>query len=150
MNTPAPREPDDPSGSVYRACVREIEDLHQFFEDWLSATLPNTDEAFRRLDRALAPEFQLIHPSGEWRRRDDILTGLRQAHGDRPGLTIEIKDVRLREAREELVAATYEEWQCGEEHEDGRLSTVLFRESLEAPAGLRWLHVHETWLSESE
>lgn len=76
--------------------------------------------------------------------------GTRQAHGSQPGLTIEIKDVQLREAGEELVAGTYEEWQSGEEKEDGRLSTVLFRKTPEAPNGLRWLHVHETWLSASE
>jgi len=150
MSNPDMEESEAASNSVYKRSVREIEDLHQFFEDWLSGELPNTGEAFRRLDRALVPEFRLVHPSGEWRRREDILTGLRQAHGSRPGLTIEIRDVRLREAGEDLVAATYDEWQRSKEEEDGRRSTVVFRRTPEASTGLRWLHVHETWLSESE
>jgi Uncharacterized protein conserved in bacteria len=152
MNNSETEEPDYPSGSVYERCVREIESLHQFFEGWLSGGLLNTDEAFRRLDQALAPEFQLIHPSGEWRSRDDILTGLRQAYSCQPGLTIEIEDVRLRQEREELVVATYEEWQLSERKEGGRLSTVVFARRSEGPEGnpngLRWLHVHETWLQE--
>lgn len=143
-------EPEAASNSVYGRCIREIRGLHQFFEDWLSGEFPNTDEAFRRLDRALTPEFRLIHPSGKWRNRNDILRGLRQAHGSQPGLKVKIKDVQLREAGEELVAATYEEWQSGEEEEDGRLSTVVFRIVPEAPSGLRWLHVHETWLKKAE
>ncbi len=59
--------------------------------------------------------------------------------------------MRLREAGEELVAATYEEWQSGEEKKDDRISTVVFcRVPEAAPNGLRWLHVHETWVSEYE
>lgn len=150
MNDSTTEDPDTTPNSVYERCLREIEDLHEFFEDWLSGELPNTDEAFLRLDRALGTDFWLIHPSGEWRSRDDILTGLRQAHGSRPGLIIEFEDVQLREAGEELIAATYEEWQRSKEQKDGRLSTVVFRRALKAPHGLRWLHVHETWLSESE
>jgi hypothetical protein len=44
---------------------------------------------------------------------------------------------------------TYEEWQTdrhGDGVETGRLSTVLFREAPDAPGGVAWLHVHETWL----
>jgi hypothetical protein len=138
------------SGNLSRgaldACRREIEALHQFFEGWLSGERSNTDASFRRLDRALAPDFQLIHPSGDGRSRDDILTGLRAAHGSQPGLTIEIRNVQLRGTGERLLAATYEEWQRSADTEDGRLSTVVFARRSEAPNGLRWRHVHETWL----
>ena len=134
-----------PEGPLDR-CAREIRALHRFFEGWLSGRLSDTGEAFRRLDRALAADFSLIHPSGEERSRTDIVAGLRRAHGQRPGLTIEIRDVRLRAAGDELLAATYEEWQFDEETNDGRLSTVLFARDEEGPNGLRWVHVHETWL----
>lgn len=138
----------EPPNEALEMCVRETEDLHQFFEGWLSGRLSNTDGAFRRVGRALAPEFCLIHPSGAWRSRESILTGLRQGHGSRPDLSIEIRDVRLREEGEELLMATYEEWQWGRETEDGRLSTVLFGKETGGPSGLRWRHVHETWLQE--
>lgn len=136
--------------SVHRTCRREIEALHQFFEDWLSGECPNTDATLERLRRALAPEFRLIHPSGRWTTRADILAGLRDRHGRQPGLTIDIRDVRLRQATDEIAVATYEEWQESKASTDGRLSTVTFRREADAPNGLRWLHVHETWLESPE
>lgn len=56
-----------------KMCTCEIKTLRQFFQDWLSGELPNTDVSFRRARRALAPGFSLIHLSGEWRSREDIL-----------------------------------------------------------------------------
>ncbi len=140
------REPNDASGRALDACRREIRALHQFFEGWLRGTRPDTDASFRRLHRALAPAFRLISPAGDWRRRGDVLRGLRSAHGSRPGLTIDIRNVRVRRNGQQVVAATYEEWQRSESTEDGRLSTVVFARRPEAPTGLRWCHVHETWL----
>lgn len=138
--------PGNASAPTLEACRQEIEGLHQFFEDWLGGTLPNTGRAFRRVRRALAPAFRLIHPSGEWRSREEILTGLRKGHASEPGLTIEITDVCPRGTGTEILAATYKEWQRIGGDEDGRLSTVVFARRPEGPSGLRWLHVHETWL----
>jgi hypothetical protein len=135
---------------ICQTCRREIEALHQFFEDWLRGECPNTDAAFERLRCALASDFRLIHPSGRWTTREDILTGLCDGHGRQPSLTIDIRDVRLRQATDELAVATYEEWQETGASTDGRLSTVAFRREVDAPNGLRWLHVHETWLEASE
>jgi len=143
--------PNARSGSaepIEEACAREIRALHQFFEEWLGGARPETDAAFRRVEAALGEGFQLIHPSGERRSRRDVLAGLRRAHGSTPGLTIEIRDVRGRRPGDALLVATYEEWQRTDEAEDGRLSTVVFARSDEAPNGLRWLHVHETWIKE--
>lgn len=139
-------EPSDAPGRALDACRREVQALHQFFEAWLSGERPNTDASFRRLDRALAPAFRLIHPSGDRRSRDDILTGLRGAHGSRSALTIDIRNVQLRGNGARLLVATYEEWQQSADTEDGRLSTVVFARHPEGPNGLRWRHVHETWL----
>lgn len=90
------------SGEALVACRREIEALHRFFEGWLSGRRPDTDAPFRRLDRALAPAFRLIDPSGDERSREDILTGLRRAHGSQSGLVIEIRIVQIREADVDL------------------------------------------------
>jgi hypothetical protein len=92
----------------------------------------------------------LIHPSGEWRDREEILNGLRQGHESHLGLEIEIRDVRLWASSGDLVLATYEEWQQSERGLDGRLSTVAFHPGEQAPNGLRWAHVHETWIEGPE
>lgn len=146
MNDSDASPSSEASGEAFDDCRREIESLHQFFEGWLSGSLPETDAAFRRLHRALAPAFRLLHPSGKERSRNDILTGLRGAHGSQPGLTIDIRNVQLCGTGEQLLAATYEEWQRSADTEDGRLSTVVFARHPEGPNWLRWRHVHETWL----
>jgi hypothetical protein len=144
--------PDTPNAptAFSRACRDEIEALHAFFEAWLRGTCPATDKAFDRARRALAPTFRLIHPSGDWRTRDDILTGLRGAYGQRPGLTIDVRDVRVQDTGDQLGVATYEEWQHDRSSTDGRLSTVVFRREADAPNGLRWVHVQETGLEAPE
>lgn len=131
--------------SIRKRCLREIRELHQFFEGWLSGTLPE-EGAFERLEQALAPGFRLIHPSGEWRARKEIISGLRKQHGSQPELTIEIRNAKLLRGGENRVLAAYEEWQRGQNSTDGRLSTVVFHRAEDnLPNGLRWEHVHETW-----
>ena len=48
---------------------------------------------------------------------------------------------------EDLVLATYEEWQEIDSQESSRVSTVLFHKAPNTPNGLRWLHVHGTWMN---
>lgn len=132
--------------SIDVRCQQEIEALHRFFEDWLGGTCPNTDAAFDRVRQALAPSFHLIHPEGRMMSRENILSGLRKNHGGHPDLTIQIRNVQLLQTGDDLLVATYEEWQENDATTDGRLSTVAFCCDAESPNGLRWQHVHETWL----
>jgi hypothetical protein len=135
---------------LWDRCRREIEELHEFFEGWLSGRLPKTEEAFERVEKVLASDSRLIHPSGEFRTREEILSGLRQAHGSQPSLTIEIREPMLLRSAEETALAIYEEWQTSEDGTDGRISTVQFGRDENLPNGLQWQHVHETWLQEPE
>jgi len=123
---------------------RDIEDLHIFFEDWLGGNLAQTGANFERLERALAPSFAIINPEGTESPRDPLITGLYNGHGSRSGLRIKIKNPRLRVETDKIVVATYEEWQEYAGTATTRLSTVVFEKVGE---GLRWLHVHETWLN---
>jgi len=126
----------------------EIEQLHQFFQDWFRGELDKTDEAFARFENALSPGFIIISPDGAAHDRESILDAVRSGHGSDPSAEIWIRNVRLRATGRDHVLATYEEWQRLRGDERGRLSTVLFDRDDEAANGLRWRHVHETWLSE--
>ncbi|MCG8456718.1 MAG: DUF4440 domain-containing protein [Holophagales bacterium] len=139
--------------------VKEIEELHRFFEGWFLGILPDTDEAFARFADALDGDFMIVSPSGRATERAALLEALRGAHGawgsgdgaseaGAGGGRIWIENVRIRHLAGDLVVATYEEWQQkgGEARARGRLSTVVFRREGNAPGGLAWLHVHETWL----
>jgi len=131
------------------ACEREIEALHRFFVDWFRGALPDTDEAWSRFADAVAPGFTLVAPSGEAFDRDALLEGLRGRHGaEGPAsdFAIWIRNFRDRHVTAGLATVTYEEWQRRAGEERGRLSTAVFLADAQAPNGVRWVHVHETWL----
>ena len=132
-------------------CAEEVEALHRFFEGWFVGTLERSDEVFRELPAALGEGFTIIGPTGRLVEREKLLTELRRAHGAwQPlGGRIWIENFELRQSVENLYVVTYEEWQQQGGSETSRLSTALLARSYAAPRGLRWLHVHETWLPDA-
>jgi len=125
-----------------------VEDLHEFFVEWYVGTAPPA--AFDRVEDALAPTFEMVTPDGTCHDRAAVLRMVRESfERDDPGaFDIEIRNVTV--VREMGIHATvrYEEWQTRDGTETGRISTVLFREDGDAPCGLSWLDLHETWLEE--
>lgn len=128
-------------------CEREIRSLHSFFVDWYTGS----DEAdFDRFEEALAPSFEMVTPDGDMLARGGVLAHARGRHGeDEVGdFGIEIRNVRLLDSHEDRALVRYEEWQDTNRGENGRVSTALFRPSDEAPEGVEWMYLHETWLEE--
>ncbi len=125
--------------------IREVVDLHQFFEDWFTGRLPQTEEAFQRFPLVTAPEFALIGPDGAARTRAQVLEWVWSIHGARPTTRMWIEDVRVAVVRPSLYLVTYDEWQADADSRSVRVSSALFEDSAGAPNGLNWLHVHETW-----
>jgi hypothetical protein len=128
----------------------EIEELHAFFEDWIGGAIDASEERFGRLEEALAETFTFVTTSGEVLGREAIVSAVREAHGTRLGLRITIREPSLVQADEDHLVAVYQEWQEVEGERTGRVSTVVFRRSEEAPNGLAWIHVHETWIRGNE
>ncbi len=129
------------------AAVQEVERLHAFFVGWLGGTIERKSAAFAACAGALAAGFVHIDPDGAVADREALLERLEEAHG-RLGedFRISIRNPRARALDNDLCLVVYEEWQARPEGEKGRVSTALMRRDTEAPAGLAWLHVHETWL----
>jgi hypothetical protein len=128
-------------------CEKEIVDLHQFFQDWFTGTLPATEENFERVVGVLNDDFVLIGPDGKLTELRPLLEWLRHGHGARPVMRLWVKNVHLRWQQGEIGLATYEEWQETDRGPTARLSTALFQEKPGTPNGLVWRHVHETWLT---
>jgi hypothetical protein len=126
---------------------REVIELHDFFVNWLHGKLPNTPQAFHRVEHVLSPDFLLISPDGKITNNKSLLTSIRAAHGARPSLNMWIESVQLQQQIDNLLIVTYEEWQRENDNTTARISTAVFRVESNAPQGLRWLHVHETWLA---
>jgi hypothetical protein len=124
----------------------EIVELHDFFQGWLSGSLPASETVFARFADTMDANFAIITPGGELVERAVLLRSLRSAHASRPGLRIWIERPHVRMNAGPLTLATYEEWQAMHGETTARISSVLFAEQHAAPNGLRWLHVHESWM----
>lgn len=128
----------------------EIARLHRFFIDWFNGIVPKTEADFKSFTSATSADFQLIPPSGELIPINALAQSLYEMHNKRPRLDIQVKNMQIQHKLGDYYLATYEEWQLekGDEAWRGRVSTALLSRDPDTPAGLKWHHVHETWLPE--
>jgi len=128
----------------------EIRELHQFFQDWFSGAIAQTEANFARVTAALNENFTLIGPEGTLAEYTTVIGWLRGGYGSRPNFRLWTDKIVVRHQQNDLALATYEEWQTIDGQANVRLSTTLLRASPSAPAGVEWLHVHETWLEQEK
>ena len=122
--------------------VREIDELHRFFEAWFLGEESSLDRA----DSAFAPGFTHIGPDGEYRNRTQVMSMLRDGRGHSQGIGITTSEHRLVLETAEGIVATYVETHDLSEARNRRLTTVVFVPEPAAPNGLHWLHAQETWI----
>ncbi|HKL17339.1 MAG TPA: hypothetical protein VJ905_00150 [Halalkalibaculum sp.] len=134
-------------------CEREIIELHQFFEAWFNAKLSDNDESFSRMSEVLSPEFIMITPAGRKIERSSLLSNLRSMNGlylkeDKPS-AIWIRNITIEWSTDTYCLANYEEWQGSNDRAKGkgRISSALFEKNDAAPNRVRWIHLHETWIT---
>jgi hypothetical protein len=127
----------------------EITELHDFFAAWFNGHIANNDETFARFDDVMYESFTMITPHARAvRSREDIINGVRQGYGTRPEVRIWVEEVRLLHRTAHMLVVSYVEKQQTPDRETARRSTVVFAPAPELPNGLRWLHVHETWVED--
>ncbi|MEM7332724.1 MAG: hypothetical protein AAF490_11580 [Chloroflexota bacterium] len=126
---------------------QEVVDLHQFFQEWFRADLPQTKTAFSRFAQVMHPTFHIVPPSGSLIPREKIVTGLYEGHGQSPHIKIWIEDAQLQYEGEQFLIVTYHEKQENNGEVTDRLSTAVFQPNPDLPNQLSWLHVHETWVT---
>lgn len=122
---------------------REIIELHEFFEGYFLGAIRADDVG--RLEAALAPDFTIVGPGGGESSRAQTVAALRDGHAHTSQLAITITDARLLAELPDAVVARYVEHHEGAGAGSDRLSTVVFSRAPDAPNGLRWRTVHETW-----
>lgn len=123
--------------------IREVHELHAFFVRWLGQGAGDP----ARIGQALDAGFRMVTPDGCVLERDAVIAGLASAAGRRGrdfGIVIEDASAMALGARHVLVA--YVERQHGAGPTTARHSSALFRRSPDAPCGVAWLHLHETWI----
>lgn len=129
-------------------CEDEVFALHRFFQDWYLGTVEDPNgEAFSRVSEVLAEEFHLVTPEGKMLGRSEILAALRGAYGSKSAdFRIRTERCHFRVGGRGIGVVTYEEWHDEGGNSKGRLATAIFQDRADAPHGVRWVHVHETWL----
>lgn len=137
------------SGRSDVPCVAEVRRLHEVIAGWTTGALPNSDEEFAAFSSTLAPGFMIINPEGAAEDREAVVSRFRGLHGTRAArdFRIEIHEPAIRLETADLTLVTYHEhWFEGAEERSVILATALLQPELQAPGGLVWRHLHETWL----
>lgn len=131
--------------------VTEVRDLHEFFQSWFRGEADC--EAFDHPTESLAGDFRMVSPDGTESARETVLDGIESARNSEtesdPPFVIEIRNPTVRHETDGHCQVRYEEWQRRGENWNARLSTALFRRDDDAPNGVVWVDLHETWLDES-
>ncbi len=125
--------------------LKEVTELHDFFEGYFLGTLPADDLV--RLEAALADDFTILSPDGSVSTRDATIHAIRQGHDHTKSLKITITEPSLLIASDEVVVARYVENHELTNGSNHRWSIVAFRKDPDGPNGLRWVTVHETWVA---
>lgn len=128
--------------------AKEIQDLHHFFENYLSGKI--APETIDRFQSSMDSSFTIITSDGSVMNRDNIADYVRNAHNQRLNFRIWTENVVLRQHSGDVMLVSYEEWQTIDDTTTSRTSTVAFKEDATLPNGLIWLYVHESGLKTVE
>ena len=127
---------------------QEIIRLHNFFVDWMTGILPQTDENFALFADSISKDFYIVNSSGQLRDRETLVAKVYSTYNQRPKLRIWIENMQIHHTLGDVIVATYEEWQ--EDKSDNKttslISTVVFILDESKHNGLVWQCVHETSL----
>lgn len=134
-------------GDIGAAAAREIVARHEFFVDWFAGRL--SDSSFAASLAAFEPDFHRIGPDGALQDHEGLASMLAAARGRLTDqFAITITDVAvLRETGEDALM-TYVERQEHGGRTTFRRAGALFSRNADAPLGVAWRFVQETWIKD--
>lgn len=121
---------------------REVDELHEFFQALFHGQIDSLDRA----DAGFGPDFTFVGPDGSLADRGQILQMLESGRGHSSQLRISVEAHRTIVETDALIVGEYIEVHEVSDGGNRRRSTVVFDVDPEGPNGVRWRHVHETWL----
>lgn len=127
------------------AAAKEVAALHAEFVELFTGR----SRDFSRCEAVLAEDFRMVTPQGVCLERETVLAGLRTARA-RPDFRIEILEIQPVWEQGEWVLLQYVEQQYRDGLTTRRRSTALFEAFAEAPCGVVWRYLHETWMQDAE
>ncbi|MDP9530558.1 hypothetical protein [Pseudomonas protegens] len=125
---------------------KEVIDFHSALEQWLGAVNSVPEKALlERLKESFTEQCRLFSPNGEIHSAAALRARIESSYGSSPDISIRISDFSVIHQNAPLTLVSYTEWRTEKGHENARLASVVFIDALESAAGVRWLHIHETW-----
>jgi len=122
---------------------REVDELHEFFQALFLGQIDSMDRA----DAAFGSDFTFVGPDGLLADRGQILEMLESGRGHSSELAIGVEGHRTIVEAGALIVGEYIEVHEVADGGNRRRTTVVFDVDPDGPNGVRWRHVHETWLS---
>lgn len=130
---------------IAHAARTEVIERHAFFVDWFTG---RADEAAMDASARVFPaEMRMIGPDGSISEGVAVAAMIRGARGGRPAdFAIRVEVHEARALAPDLALVLYDEHQSVGGTASARRSSALFRAAPDAPNGVAWLLVHETWI----
>lgn len=131
--------------------LKEVTELHKFFEDWYNAILPKSQEAYSRFSSVMNPTARYISPTGSISIGSELISGIWQDYGkyenDTFAITIDdYKHLFLATTNQDISLVNYVEIQkIGGKVDNSRIHTSAFRYKQSTPNGVWWEHIHQTY-----
>lgn len=140
-------------------CEDEIRALHTIFVTWFRGKAP-IETLKNDLLQRMSSQFSHVAPNGHMVIGRDVLirylTEKYSCYKDRT-FSIDVYNVQLLWSSPTHCLAGYEEWQSWDDEDEengvqqfGRLSTCLLERVSDGSGGLKFIHVHETWMEAEE
>jgi len=124
----------------------EVINRHRFFVEWFTGRAPEAEMDVSA--RAFAPDMRMIEPDGSMIDAVQVKAMLRGARGKRAAdfeITVELIGARL--IGDDAVLVIYDEHQVIDGQKSVRRSSALFSADAEAPEGVVWRQLQETWIA---
>ncbi|MCZ4291802.1 hypothetical protein [Hoeflea alexandrii] len=124
----------------------EVVNRHHFFVEWFTGRASEAELAASL--RAFAPDMVMIEPDANTIGRDKVVAMVTGARGKRPAdFEIRVELISARLIGSDIVAVVYDEHQVIDGEKSARRSSAVFSADPEAPEGVIWRHLQETWIT---
>jgi hypothetical protein len=124
----------------------EVRRRHDFFVAWFTGRAEAEDMALSM--RSFAPDMQRIGPDGGFQTAAEVIKMVENARGVLDGrfeIRIDLLSARL--INPDIALLVYNEHQSHVDKRNSRRSTALFSADRQAPEGVVWRHLQETWIA---
>jgi hypothetical protein len=124
----------------------EVVNRHHFFVEWFTGCA--SESAMEISRQAFAPDMIMIGPDGGMIGADEVKAMIEGARGKRSaGFEIRVDVIAARQIGQDVVLVIYDEHQVSGGEKSVRRSSALFSPDADAPEGVVWRQLQETWIT---